>query len=241
MDLSQIAMLRKGMLSTGTPRCDVPLTGAGWHKLAALLLGVAAIGLPINDLAGYLVLLVMAVIIFTGEVSAQGRSWLAAVAIVAIAVAGQYLLALPRIDEGHNVFLPGGPSRALEQGLPGPVYRHLADEFDKQYPPSLRCGAAVDGCWANGGFPDSTFAFSADGIFYKSGLSRAVTDIDFTDPVWLRLGFINEAQYNWYPGSDVQRTKRDRRFWMGLHRWHLTMPWFEMIRLPAAMVGGELC
>ena len=24
-------------------------------------------------------------------------------------------------------------------------------------------------------------------------------------------------------------------------RWHLAMPWFEMIRLPAAFVGGELC
>ena len=34
---------------------------------------------------------------------------------------------------------------------------------------------------------------------------------------------------------------RDRRFWMGLHRWHLAMPWFEMIRLPAAYAGGELC
>jgi hypothetical protein len=28
---------------------------------------------------------------------------------------------------------------------------------------------------------------------------------------------------------------------MGLHRWHLAMPWFEMLRVPAAYVGGELC
>ena len=72
-------------------------------------------------------------------------------------------------------------------------------------------------------------------------MSRAVTGIDFSDPVWLRLGFINEGQYNWYPDSDVKRATRDRRFWMGLQRWHLTMPWFEMIRLPAAYVGGQLC
>ncbi len=68
-----------------------------------------------------------------------------------------------------------------------------------------------------------------------------MTELDFSDPVWLRLGFINEAHYNWYPGSDVQRAQRDRRFWMGWRRWHLTMPWYEMIRLPAAYVGGELC
>jgi hypothetical protein len=28
---------------------------------------------------------------------------------------------------------------------------------------------------------------------------------------------------------------------MGLSRWHFTMPWYEMVRLPAAYVGGELC
>ena len=38
-------------------------------------------------------------------------------------MAGQVLLAPPRIDEGHNVFLPGP---ALERGLPADVYRHLA-------------------------------------------------------------------------------------------------------------------
>jgi hypothetical protein len=37
------------------------------------------------------------------------------------------------------------------------------------------------------------------------------------------------------------RASRDRRFWMVLKRWHLTMPWFEMIRLPAAYAGGKLC
>jgi hypothetical protein len=210
-------------------------------KLIALVLAVAAVGLPINDLAAYAVFLVLAVIIFTGVVSASWRAWLAALAITAVAIAGQFLLAPPRIDEGHNVFLPGGPTHALEQGLPAPVYRQLADEFDKQYPPARRCGADVPGCWSMGGFPDRAFAFSADGIFYKSSLSRAVTGIDFSDPIWLRLGFTNEVHYNWSPDSDVQRTKRDRRFWMGLHRWHLTMPWFEMIRLPAAFVGGELC
>ena len=69
-----------------------------------------------------------------------------------------------------------------------------------------------------------------------------MTELDFSDPVWLRLGFINEYRYNWYTAApDVHRADRDRRFWMGLHRWHLAMPWFEMVRLPAAYVGGELC
>jgi hypothetical protein len=69
-----------------------------------------------------------------------------------------------------------------------------------------------------------------------------VTSLDFSDPVWLRLGFTNELRYNWYTAApDVHRADRDRRIWMGWRRWHLTMPWYEMVRLPAAYVGGELC
>jgi hypothetical protein len=212
----------------------------GWRKLAALVLAVVAVGLPINQLEAYALLLLAAVVIFSGEVRASIGAWAAAVAVAAIAVAGQFLLAPPRIEEGHNVFLP---SQALQRTLPADVYRQLATEFDAQYPPGVRCKPGSEGCWQDGGFPDAAFAFSADGIWHKPAYSRSVTDLDFSDPVWLRLGFINEFRYNWYSGGspDVHRADRDRRFWMGLHRWHLTMPWYEMIRLPAAYAGGALC
>ena len=211
----------------------------GWRKLAALVLAVAAVGLPINQIEAYALLLIAAVVIFSGEVRASNGAWSAAAAIVVLAVAGQIFLAAPRIEEGHNVFLP---SPTLERDLPAEVYRRLADEFDAQYPPGVRCKSGSVGCWQDGGFPDSAFAFSADGIWHKPVYSRSVTDLDFSDPVWLRLGFINENRYDWYSGTpDVHRADRDRRFWTGLHRWHLAMPWYEMIRLPAAYVGGELC
>jgi len=71
--------------------------------------------------------------------------------------------------------------------------------------------------------------------------SRTTMALDFDDPIWLRLGFVNDRRYNWTSGNDVTRATRDRRFWMGWHRWHLTMPWFEMIRIPADYVGGTLC
>ncbi|MDO8875224.1 MAG: hypothetical protein Q8M24_15660 [Pseudolabrys sp.] len=210
-------------------------------KLAALALAVAIVGLPVNNAADYALLAVATIVIFSGAVRMQARAWLAAAAIAVVAIGGQILLAPPRIDEGHNVFLPGGPHGALERGLPADVYRHLAQEFDKEYPPAKRCLVAAGGCWAGGGFPDRAFAFSADGIFHTSDMSRSVTELDFSDPVWLRLGFINDMLYNWSAASDVQRASRDRRFYMGVHRWHLTMPWFEMIRLPAAYAGGQLC
>ena len=243
MDLSQIDMLRKGELARCLGNVCMTATheeaaGAGWRKLAALFLGAAAVGLPINNISDYALLLILAIVIFCGEITARPGSWLAATLIVVVAVAGQALLSPPRIEEGHNVFLP---SAALEQGLPSDVYRYMAAEFDAQYPPGQRCDPKNFGCWQNNKFPNSTFAFSADGIWRKSEFSRQAIALDFSDPVWQRPSFVNELRYNWTADTDVKRASRDRRFWMGLHRWHLTMPWFEMIRLPAAYVGGELC
>ena len=213
----------------------------GWRKFGVLLLGVAAVGLPINHLGSYTPLVLLAVIVFNGEVSASLRAWFAAVAIVAVAIAAQSLLAPPRIEEGHNVFLPGGPG-VLQRDLPADVYGHMQREFDAVYPPSVRCQPQSGACWQDQGYPDEAFAFSADGIWHRSEASRSVSALDFSDPVWLRLGFINEARYNWGTAApDVHRSDRDRRFRMGLKRWRLAMPWFEMLRLPAAYAGGQLC
>ena len=124
----------------------------------------------------------------------------------------------------------------LQQGLPADVYKQMAQEFDTIYPPAVRCKPGSTGCWQDQGRPDRLYAFSADSIWHNSDASRAVTALDFSDPVWLRLGFINELNYNWFSAApDAHRADRDRRFWMGFKRWHLAMPWFEMVSLPAAL------
>ena len=163
-------------------------------------------------------------------------------AAVVLCVLAQAWLAAPRIEEGHNVFLVDGAGGALEASLPPAAFRFMAAEFDAKYPPARRCDPAREGCWRGQAFPRQPFAFSADGIYDRAALSRRVSGIDFADPVWLRLGFINEHGYNWNSEvSDVTRASRERRSLALIHRWQLEMPWFVMYRFPAAFVGSELC
>jgi hypothetical protein len=216
-----------------------------WLKLAALVLVLAALGFPINDLFRFALLAIATVLVVVGSVTRHPERWIGAVVAVGLCVLGQVLLAAPRIEEGHNVFIVDGLGGNLEAGLPSGAFRFMLAEFDARYPPERRCdtrGPKSPGCWRTQGFPDRPFGFSADAIWDHSAYSRRVTAIDFSDPVWLRLGFINEAGYNWdASASDIDRASRDRRMWVLVHRWKLEMPWFVMYQFPADFVGSALC
>ncbi len=212
------------------------------RRLTLLALVLAVVGLPLNNLLGYGLLLAATVIVFAGQVTARNRPWLLSILFAFIAVMGQAVLSPPAIEEGHNLFLPDGKNDALVSGLPPDVYRLMAAEFDKTYPPDKRCDPNTNGCWRGLGFPDRVYGFSGDGILRGAEMSRKVDHIDFADPVWLRLGFSNDLRYNWSgKNHDLVRVKRDGRFWMGLHRWQFGMPFFVTYRFPAAYAGSDLC
>ena len=214
---------------------------AAFRRVTAIVLVVAAVGIPINQLSGYAIVLIAAVLIFSAEVVFRLSAWLAAIMAVLIAVVLPLMLAPAPIEEGDNVFLPDGAGSIMERQLPPDVYRFMKSEFDALYPPSVRCNQSMQGCWV-GTAPNRAYGFSADSIFKKPTYSRSVNAIDFSDPVWLRLGFVNDFRYNWYTEApDVHRNDRDRRFWMGIRRWHITMPWFAVFKFPADYIGASLC
>lgn len=213
-----------------------------WLRAAALLLAVAAVGLPVNTLGAYAVLVAAAVVIFTGRVTNSPARWLAAAAAVLSAFLGHAALDPPRIEEGHNVFLADGDRAPLLRHLPPDVHAFLAAEFDRLYPPLRRCDPNLPGCWRGQGFPDRGFAFSADGIWDRAAYSRRVGGIDFRRGVDLRLGFSNDVRYNWLPvNSDILRLSRDGRAWQGHDRWRLLMPFYVAYEFPPAFAGGRLC
>jgi hypothetical protein len=199
------------------------------------------------------------------------RRWLLSCCIVAAVVGGKWFVAPPSIEEGHNVFL-GEHNDALKAGLPSDVFNFMQRQFDEEYPFAKRCDPNTFWCWRSvgllhflaarsvdgyfptyrtclesasnclHGFPDRVYAFSADGIFQSPRYSRRVTSIDFSDPAWLRLGFLNDGAYNWWNlASDVKRAVLDPQWRHGIHRWRITMPWFVMYQFPKAYAGSQLC
>ena len=177
-----------------------------WLRAGLIALACAVIGLPVNDLFLYGLLLVVTVLAFAGSVSADARRWAGAIVLAAVVVAGHVLFPAPRIEEGFNLFLPverGTPPSAL----PEDVLRGLTQQFNRQYPPENRCDDQSRGCWRpeRGPMMDG-FAFSADAIYDRAEFSRRVTGIGFSDPAWLRIGAINELIYNWPDNqSDIKR------------------------------------
>jgi hypothetical protein len=211
-------------------------------RIAVLALVVAAIGLPVNDLIDYAILIAAAVAVCVGGVKSLPSRWIAAVALAIAVAAGHILLPAPRIEEGHNVFLPG-PDAARTSGLPRAVFDFLDRQFAEQYPPEKRCDDQSRGCWRTArSEAQDGFGFSSDGIFDRGPWSRRVTGIGFSDPVHARLGIVNEKIYNWSPNaSDIERFTRDKRSLALLDRYHLTFPLYIMYRFPAAFVGSTLC
>jgi hypothetical protein len=180
--------------------------------------------------------------VLVGTIKSLPSRWLAAVALALAVAVGHILLPAPRIEEGHNVFLPG-PDAARTSGLPRAVFDHLDRQFAEQYPPEKRCNDQSRGCWrTDRSAAQDGFGFSSDGVFDPGPYSRRVTGIHFSDPVHARLGIVNESIYNWSPNaSDIERFSRDTRSFNLLDRYHLTFPLYIMYRFPAAFVGSTLC
>jgi hypothetical protein len=197
------------------PEEDAPAPEEIWRKFAALGLVIAAIGLPINHLLGYGLLVLAAVLVFTGSVTGDTRRWAMAALLAAIVVAGHILLPAARIEEGHNIFIGDDPEAAATSDIPQEAFRLMAVQYAAQYPRAQHCEDEANGCSRLvRSAAQNGYAFSADGIYDHPDFSRRVTGINFSDPVTARFGVVNDQVYNWSDAStDIRRFERDRRFW----------------------------
>jgi hypothetical protein len=206
---------------------------AGSHNLflraAALLLALSAAGIPLNEPSRLVIFFLAAIWLGAGRLRVGIWNWAAAFAVLAVVTIGAQLLPLPRIQEGHNIFVRISDGEALQRELPAPVFKRMAELFDARYPPAKRC-KDNDFCWARSksGMPDRAFAFSADGAWSHTPWSRVVSGIAFDDFRMLRLGDINLLRYNWGDGDDSDVTRPDA-------------PYFAAWRLTDDLVGSRIC
>jgi hypothetical protein len=206
---------------------------AGSHNLflraAALLLALSAAGIPLNEPSRLVIFFLAAIWLGAGRLRVGIWNWAAAFAVLAAVTIGAQLIPLPRIQEGHNIFVRISDGEALERELPAPVFKRMAELFDARYPSANRC-KDNDFCWARSkkGMPDRAFAFSADGAWSQALWSRVVSSIAFDDFRTLRLGDINLLKYNWGDGEDSDVTRPDA-------------PYFAAWRISDDLVGSRIC
>jgi len=202
-------------------------------KASLTLMVVAVIGLPVNTLLHF-TLLVAALVSIVALPVADFTSRKAMVSILTLATVIILNHSLPRaaIEEGHNLFLADVVrSNLLSDSLPAFVYSRLKKQFDQIYPLDKRCDPHIPGCWRSvwgGRTPIKTaYAQSLDDVFRKAKYSRVVDQIDFSGLADLRGGFVNEIYYHWW-GHDIDIKRA-------------SMPYFVMYELNERIVDSLMC
>jgi len=196
-----------------------------------VLIGLIAIcfGLPLNSWPAFLGLSFAAVASLVGTIRTDCRIWAIACVVPLACVVTRTALPTHSIDEGHSVFSsdPRGP---LAAALPAGIFtamRRLQQALPRNY---------------DQGPPQRAWAFSADGIWNRSTLSRSREDIDFDDRWSLRIGTMNDLAYNeqreglYLPlvfRFDLpETTKRGRLCWTGTLYWPHDHTTYEEITAP---------
>jgi len=165
--------------------------------VVVLALMIAVIGLPINHLFSYGVLMIAVIVLAVARVTAQRRSWAIAIVIVLAALIGKAPSMPPRSRKVTTCFLPGGADKSSLAAWPADVYKAMAAGIrprlsDRRPVPTPRPSDA-----GRPAPPKRVYAFSFDGIYDKPAYSRRVNRHRFLDAEWQRFGFVNEVAFNW--------------------------------------------
>tara|TARA_A100000171_G_C2133415_1_gene148276 strand:+ start:973 stop:2982 length:2010 start_codon:yes stop_codon:yes gene_type:complete len=190
-----------------------------------LFLGLMGLqGLPLNHF-GLVALLFMGLWLFGLDRFSLKKGGIAASCLLILKIL-EGLIPHPLIEEGHNVFHPVSHTWSQTSTLPEKIQQELLNDFNKSYPPEKRCDKAIYGCWQYFITEQKDFAWSADGYFQKTDLSRRISYIDHESLATTKIGTINDNIYNFFDfKSDVKRHK---------------MPYYFFYSLPQAFAGSHL-
>ena len=216
-------------------------------RLAVLVLILLVLGVPVTDFWRFLLLTTAVMAICFGQVRLQPRRWLIAIVVTVIVVTIDWLLPGPRIEEGHNVYIPVGANLEIfERELPPDAQRAMLAIFNRGY---LEGNAPVPGSadwWQHpnfkkpGALTKEAFAPSADAIWQTPKYSRIVNAIKFRSQNQAGIDAINSKKFNFY---DQTRRKNQRapNFSNSARIDRAAMPFFVMFEISPSLVGGKVC
>src|SRR5262249_39010301 len=103
-------------------------------RLAILGTVFAVVGLPVTDLWRFLLLLGAVIALTFGTPTELPKRWVLAAVVVILVAGSEWLLSLPRIEEGENVYIPLGDNlKIFERELPADANSRMKAEFDRTY------------------------------------------------------------------------------------------------------------
>ena len=205
-------------------------------KTLIIIFSLLVIGLPINEVFNFIILLFALPIIFFSKINLNKKylNYLT-ISIFAIFLFNMLIPSL-KIQEGHNIVIINENSdNYYKTILPKKVFEYLNDNF-KYYQNGSSCKKENNYCWKYfnpyrseiSSVGESKFAKSSDWSIQKPKYSRIVSSINFSNLKEARIGTINNLNYNFaFPNKfDLVREN---------------IPFFIMYELPAQIVGSSLC
>lgn len=168
-------------------------------RLAILGTVFAVVGLPVTDLWRFLLLLAAVIALTFGTPTELPKRWLLAAVVVILVVGSGWLLSLPRIEEGENVYIPLGDNLEIfGRELPADANSRMKAEFDRTYSTSSESSEGTHGFVKPRRWIEHAFSPSADALWENPKHSRTLDELSFSNQDQARIGAINLLTYNFY-------------------------------------------
>ena len=209
----------------------------GFYKFSILTLIFVIIGLPINSIEYFIILIISLPIIIYSKIY-KNVNFFKIIIILLLFVFIKILLPTLKIQEGHNlIILNTNTHDYYEKNLPKEVFKFVKNKYASFYNNSTCKLDDRRNCWENydikqkksfSSFESSIYAKSSDWNLNKIKYSRILNNINFTNLKTARIENINNTDFNFFWPSKFDVVREN-------------IPFFTMIEIPKELMGSSLC
>ena len=207
-----------------------------FFKSFILLILPIIIGIPINSIINFTILLFFITILIFSKIKFEINIFYI-ISIVLISLIIKYTIPNLKIQEQHNIVILNNNSYSFyESNLPNEIFTFFKNKFIF-YHDNSKCVDTSEHCWKNfnpylknSKYPsmDEVSAFSSDWSFSKNKYSRIVNNFNFTNLKSAKIGIINNLSTN-FIGPKTFDIARE------------TVPFFVKYEISKALLDSSIC